>query len=148
MSASASLYQSTNTGYTDLDMYHTVVPQHHYSVLQLTDSTGFNRPYHRWCRWPESNRHGSRHYPLKIACLPIPPHRPGYKQGIKRTATAYSGKSSATDFAGTPASVSGTSGTSLPGITVSVISTGPPCSADCCSSSASMTALVSSASCC
>ncbi len=28
-----------------------------------------------WCRRPESNRHGLRHYPLKIACLPIPPRR-------------------------------------------------------------------------
>lgn len=28
-----------------------------------------------WCRWPDLNRHGLRHYPLKIACLPIPPHR-------------------------------------------------------------------------
>jgi integrase len=24
----------------------------------------------RWCRRPDLNRHGSRHYPLKIACLP------------------------------------------------------------------------------
>jgi hypothetical protein len=23
-----------------------------------------------WCRRPDLNRHGSRHYPLKIACLP------------------------------------------------------------------------------
>ena len=29
-----------------------------------------------WCRWPDSNRHGLRHCPLKTACLPIPPHRP------------------------------------------------------------------------
>ena len=29
----------------------------------------------RWCRRPDSNRHGLRHYPLKIACLPIPPLR-------------------------------------------------------------------------
>ena len=28
-----------------------------------------------WCRRPDSNRHGLRHYPLKIACLPIPPLR-------------------------------------------------------------------------
>ena len=28
-----------------------------------------------WCRWPDSNRHSSRHCPLKTACLPIPPHR-------------------------------------------------------------------------
>ena len=31
--------------------------------------------YYKWCRWPESNRHAVKHYPLKIACLPIPPHR-------------------------------------------------------------------------
>jgi hypothetical protein len=30
-----------------------------------------------WCRWPDSNRHGLRHCPLKTACLPIPPHRHG-----------------------------------------------------------------------
>src|SRR5690554_1880281 len=28
-----------------------------------------------WCRRPESNRHTLRHYPLKIACLPISPRR-------------------------------------------------------------------------
>ena len=28
-----------------------------------------------WCRRPDSNRHGSRHCPLKTACLPIPPRR-------------------------------------------------------------------------
>ncbi len=27
-----------------------------------------------WCGWPDSNRHGSRHCPLKTACLPVPPH--------------------------------------------------------------------------
>ncbi len=27
-----------------------------------------------WCGWSDSNRHGLRHYPLKIACLPVPPH--------------------------------------------------------------------------
>ncbi len=27
----------------------------------------------RWCPRPDLNRHGLRHYPLKIACLPIPP---------------------------------------------------------------------------
>ena len=26
-----------------------------------------------WCPRPDLNRHGFRHYPLKIACLPIPP---------------------------------------------------------------------------
>ena len=26
-----------------------------------------------WCPRPDSNRHDFRHYPLKIACLPIPP---------------------------------------------------------------------------
>ena len=31
--------------------------------------------HHKWCRWPESNRHSSRHTPLKRACLPISPHR-------------------------------------------------------------------------
>ena len=30
-----------------------------------------------WCPRPDSNRHASRHYPLKIACLPIPPLGPG-----------------------------------------------------------------------
>jgi len=31
-----------------------------------------------WCPRPDLNRHGLRHYPLKIACLPIPPlgHEP------------------------------------------------------------------------
>ena len=24
----------------------------------------------KWCRWPDSNRHGLRHCPLKTACLP------------------------------------------------------------------------------
>ena len=24
----------------------------------------------KWCRWPDSNRHGFRHCPLKTACLP------------------------------------------------------------------------------
>ena len=33
------------------------------------------RAFARWCRRPDSNRHGLRHYPLKIACLPIPPLR-------------------------------------------------------------------------
>ncbi len=28
-----------------------------------------------WCRWRDSNSHELPHYPLKIACLPIPPHR-------------------------------------------------------------------------
>ncbi len=28
-----------------------------------------------WCRRRDSNSHSSRHYPLKIACLPIPPRR-------------------------------------------------------------------------
>ncbi len=27
----------------------------------------------KWCPEPDLNRHGLRHYPLKIACLPIPP---------------------------------------------------------------------------
>ena len=27
----------------------------------------------KWCPRPDLNRHGLRHYPLKIACLPIPP---------------------------------------------------------------------------
>ena len=34
------------------------------------------------CRWPDSNRHGLRHCPLKTACLPIPPHRHGKKSCI------------------------------------------------------------------
>ena len=29
----------------------------------------------RWCRWGESNSHGSLHTPLKRTCLPVPPHR-------------------------------------------------------------------------
>ena len=29
----------------------------------------------QWCRRPDSNRDGLRHYPLKIACLPISPRR-------------------------------------------------------------------------
>ena len=28
-----------------------------------------------WCRRRDSNSHSFRHYPLKIACLPIPPRR-------------------------------------------------------------------------
>ena len=28
-----------------------------------------------WCRRPDLNRHEQAHYPLKIACLPIPPLR-------------------------------------------------------------------------
>ena len=28
-----------------------------------------------WCRWPDLNRHDLRHHPLKMACLPISPHR-------------------------------------------------------------------------
>ena len=28
-----------------------------------------------WCRWPDSNWHGSPHHPLKVARLPISPHR-------------------------------------------------------------------------
>ena len=28
-----------------------------------------------WCRWGESNSHGSLHTPLKRTCLPVPPHR-------------------------------------------------------------------------
>ena len=31
--------------------------------------------YYRWCRRPDSNRHGSPHTPLKRARLPIPPLR-------------------------------------------------------------------------
>lgn len=31
----------------------------------------------QWCRRRDSNSHSFRHYPLKIACLPIPPRRPG-----------------------------------------------------------------------
>jgi hypothetical protein len=27
-----------------------------------------------WCGWSDSNRHGFPHYPLKVACLPVPPH--------------------------------------------------------------------------
>src|SRR5438309_11018311 len=29
----------------------------------------------RWCRRPDSNRHGLPHTPLKRTCLPIPPRR-------------------------------------------------------------------------
>src|SRR5664280_758764 len=29
----------------------------------------------RWCRRRDSNSHSFRHYPLKIACLPISPRR-------------------------------------------------------------------------
>ena len=28
-----------------------------------------------WCSGRDLNSHGSRHCPLKTACLPIPPHR-------------------------------------------------------------------------
>lgn len=28
-----------------------------------------------WYRWPDLNRHDLRHHPLKMACLPISPHR-------------------------------------------------------------------------
>ncbi|MFM1770261.1 MAG: hypothetical protein RJA22_2790 [Verrucomicrobiota bacterium] len=28
----------------------------------------------RWCAWQDLNLHGFRHYHLKVACLPIPPH--------------------------------------------------------------------------
>ncbi len=28
-----------------------------------------------WCRWGDSNSHGSLHTPLKRTCLPVPPHR-------------------------------------------------------------------------
>ena len=31
-----------------------------------------------WCRRPDSNRDSFRYYPLKIACLPIPPRRRFY----------------------------------------------------------------------
>lgn len=31
-----------------------------------------------WCAWQDLNLHGFRHYHLKVACLPIPPHaQPG-----------------------------------------------------------------------
>ncbi|SOY56393.1 hypothetical protein CBM2592_A90354 [Cupriavidus taiwanensis] len=33
-----------------------------------------------WCRRRDSNSHSFRHYPLKIACLPISPRRLGEKQ--------------------------------------------------------------------
>lgn len=27
-----------------------------------------------WCAWQDLNLHALRHYHLKVACLPIPPH--------------------------------------------------------------------------
>ena len=37
----------------------------------------------RWCRWGESNSHGSLHTPLKRTCLPVPPHRhPEKENGV------------------------------------------------------------------
>ncbi len=46
------------------------------------NSKAYSRPHpHRlrsiraWCRRRDSNPHGSRHRPLKTACLPVPPLR-------------------------------------------------------------------------
>ena len=35
-----------------------------------------------FCRWPESNRHDSRHSLLRTAGLPIPPHRLNYGRSL------------------------------------------------------------------
>jgi hypothetical protein len=35
-----------------------------------------------WCRRRDSNSHSFRHYPLKIACLPIPPRRQFHENRI------------------------------------------------------------------
>src|SRR5690554_8057409 len=43
-----------------------------------TLSVVMKRPdFMSWCRRRDSNSHSFRHYPLKIACLPIPPRRRG-----------------------------------------------------------------------
>src|SRR5690606_22553292 len=42
-----------------------------------------------WCRRRDSNSHSFRHYPLKIACLPIPPRRLA-KSGILARNTRHS----------------------------------------------------------
>lgn len=36
-----------------------------------------------WCRGRDSNPHSNCHYPLKIACLPVPPPRHGFLVYIK-----------------------------------------------------------------
>src|SRR5450432_2944862 len=36
---------------------------------------GVARQIRKWCRRPDSNRHGLPHTPLKRTCLPIPPRR-------------------------------------------------------------------------
>ena len=43
--------------------------------FNVTPKKPLNLLLYFWCRWPDSNRHSSRHHPLKMACLPIPPHR-------------------------------------------------------------------------
>jgi hypothetical protein len=56
--------------------------------------------FYCWCRRRDSNSHSLRHYPLKIACLPISPRRqqpsilPRFDPFVQRTiAPAQSGKS-------------------------------------------------------
>ena len=57
------------------------------------------------CPGPDSNRDGSRHCPLKTACLPIPP--PGQAPGVAQRQQANSGH----DYATTP---TGAGSTALP----------------------------------
>jgi hypothetical protein len=65
---------------------------------------------HTWCRRRDSNSHDFRHYPLKIACLPIPPRR------LHNTKKNYSGISFA--LFGSACSVAA-SGATDPGMALS-----------------------------
>ena len=52
------------------------VPWWHIASLMLWNCMGvLIQSIIIWYRWPDSNRHSLRHHHLKVACLPIPPHR-------------------------------------------------------------------------